>query len=107
MYARNSVIMLRNANNCSSFHGNTASRGGAAYLIDSSIYLIGTQNFTQNSAQQGGAMALSGSSKLILGEQLEALFCEFQAVANRRWSNLLCRFCFNYPAYGIFAIRTM
>ena len=60
MYARDSVslINLRNSNNCSKFHGNSANRDGAMYLIDSSIHLRGTQNFTRNSVQQGGAMAL-------------------------------------------------
>ena len=82
VYARNSVITLRNANNCSNFHGNTARRGGAVYLIDSSIHLIGTQNFTQNSAQQGGAMALSSSSKLMLGEQLKVMFYKNQAATD-------------------------
>ena len=76
VYARNSVIGLKDNNNCNNFQGNTGNRGGAMYLVDSLVHLTGTQNFRWNSAKQGGAMALSGSSKLILGEPLQANFNE-------------------------------
>ena len=82
VYAINSVIMLRESNNCSYFQDNTASIGGAVFAVDSSVHMTGTQNFRWNFAKQGGAMAYSGSSRLILGESLQANFDENQAVTN-------------------------